>query len=63
MRILKAAQAEQMGFSLDKRKRRRQHRLAAKNLLTNGGVFNGASARGSTFHGVALWHLDQARYL
>lgn len=41
-----------MGYSSDKRKRRRQHRVAAKRLRKQGG---------STFHTVARWHLAQAR--
>lgn len=45
----------------DKRKKRRMHRNAAKNLLSNGGLFNGFSAPGSTFWCVAQWHLKQAR--
>lgn len=50
-------------YSTDKRKRRNQHRTAAKSLLGSGGFFNGFSARGSTMHSVAGWHLAQARYL
>lgn len=42
-------------------KKRRGHRQAAKSLLNGGGFFNGHSARGSTFHCVAVWHLKQAR--
>lgn len=63
MALLNKQRAEQMGFSSDKRKRRRQHRNAAKNLLANGGVFNGLSAPGSTFWQVAQWHKSQARAL
>ncbi len=50
-------------YSTDKRKRRNQHRTAAKRLLKGGGFFNGYSARGSTFWYVAQWHLSQARYV
>lgn len=32
------------GMTIDKRKKRRAHRKAAKNLLKNGGLFNGFSA-------------------
>lgn len=52
-----------LGFSSDKRKRRNEHRRAAHNLLTNGGVFNNFSAKGSTFNAVVSWHLNNARYL
>lgn len=45
----------------DKRKVRRMHRQAADNLLSSGGFFNSFSARGSTFHFVAMWHLNRAR--
>lgn len=50
-------------YSSDKRKRRRQHRIAAKNLLGQGGFFNAQSARGSTLNTVAGWHLAQARWV
>lgn len=63
MALLNKTRAAQMGFSADKRKRRRQHRKAAKNLLINGGFFNGFSAPGSTFWQVAQWHKAQARAL
>ena len=52
-----------LGYSNDKRKRRNQHRQNAKTLLSNGGVFNVFSARGSTFWHVAQWHLNNAKYL
>lgn len=63
MAPLNKQRAAQMGFSADKRKRRRQHRQAAKNLLNNGGFFNGYSSLGSTFWQVAQWHKAQARAL
>ncbi len=63
MALLNKQRSAQMGFSTDIRKRRRQHRKAARQLLTGGGIFNGLSARGSTFHAVAMWHLEQARAL
>ena len=50
-------------YSTDKRKRRNQHRKAARHLLTHGGFFNGFSAPGSTFWHVAQWHLSMARHL
>lgn len=62
MRVMSPTEAITQGFSSDKRRRRRQHRLAARDLLRGGGFFNGFSARGSTMHSVALWHLFQARY-
>ena len=46
--------AHVIGFSHDRRKRRRQHRKAAKVLLSYGS---------SIFNGVAAWHLYQARHL
>lgn len=49
------------GMTIDKRKKRRAHRKAAKNLLKNGGLFNGFSAPGSTFFCIAQWHLKQSR--
>lgn len=64
MVLLNKQRAAQMGFSTDKRKRRRQHRTAARYLLKNGGFFNGYSdRRGSMFNEVAMWHLEQARAL
>lgn len=48
-------------MTIDKRKKRRAHRKAAKNLLKNGGLFNGFSAPGSTFFCIAQWHLKQSR--
>lgn len=63
MRLLAQKQAASFGYSADPRKQRRQHRQAANDLLRNGGAFNGFSARGSTFHSVATWHLEQAKLL
>lgn len=48
---------------MDKRKKRKAHRNMAKNLLGGGGLFNGYSARGSSFWLVAMWHLKKARNL
>lgn len=59
--ILTRKQAVANGFSPDNKKRRKQHRRAAKNLFHQGGFFNGYSARGSSMGQVALWHLAQAR--
>ena len=56
-------QPVQIGFFTDKRRRRRQHRCAARNLLRQGGFFNAWSARGSVFGQVAQWHLGRARAL
>lgn len=60
---LNKKRAAEMGYSPDKRKRRRQHRRNARALLKGGGFFNGFSAYGSRFHAVAMWHLAQARAL
>lgn len=48
------AKAVSMGYSADKRKRRRQHRKNARFLGTNGG--------GSIFGSVVRWHRTQARW-
>lgn len=50
-------------FSSDKRKRRRQHRVAAREMLAGGSLLNATSRPGSTLHSVAMWHLSQARSL
>lgn len=63
MRVLSTQQACAMGYSPDKRKRRRQHRANARDLLGNGGFFNGYSAPGSMFWELAQWHKAQARAL
>ena len=55
--------ARKAGYPTDKRKRRRMHRNNARQLLTQGGAFHSFSARGTTFHTVAMWHLTQAKYL
>lgn len=60
-RILSAAEARDMGFSADKRKRRREHRQAARKLLRSGGFFNNLSAPRTTYWEVAQWHKAQAR--
>lgn len=61
MKALNKKQALQLGLSLDKRKRRNQHRTAARNLLREGGFFNNLSAPNSTFWQIAQWHKNQAR--
>lgn len=63
MKALSTERAVSMGYSSDRRKRKRQHRKAARALLRSGGFFNGLSAPGSSFHAVAQWHLAQARAL
>lgn len=50
-------------FSSDKRKRRRQHRRAARRLIEMGTLLNARALPGMTPHAVARWHLQQARYL
>lgn len=50
-----------MGFSADKRKRRREHRQAARKLLRSGGFFNNLSAPRTAYWEVAQWHKAQAR--
>lgn len=60
---LTATKAHALGLSTDQRIRKRQHRNAAKDLLSSGGFMNGFSAPGSSFHSVAMWHLRQARLL
>lgn len=62
-RLISRSQAQRMGFSTSDRKRKRQHRQQARQLLTSGGFFNGNSMRGTSFHEVAMWHLAQARLL
>jgi len=63
MSLLKQKHAVNLGFSLDKRKRRRQHRRCAIAMLGSGGFFNGLSSPGSTFFEIAQWHKAQARAL
>jgi len=63
MKTMNKSLAVKIGFSVDKRKRRNQHRKAARKILNSGGFFNSYSARGTTFGEVAVWHLSQARYI
>ena len=51
------------GYSLDKRKRRNQHRRNARHILQSGGFFDNFASHGSTLWCIAQWHLNQARYL
>lgn len=62
-RALPAAKAQKMGFSKDRRKRRSQHRQAARRLIDSGTLLNTKAPRGSTPHAIAAWHLAQARWL
>lgn len=41
MKALSTERAVSMGYSSDRRKRKRQHRIAARALLRDGGFFNG----------------------
>lgn len=59
MKALNNWKAVELKYAYDKRKRRRQHRRAARELL-KGGFLNGYSAPGTTFWYVAQWHLKQA---
>lgn len=52
-RYLTNAQAERIEYSPDRRRRRGQHRRAARSLRSQGG--------GSTIRAVVAWHLQQAR--
>ena len=65
MKVAKFKNVVDLGFSHDRRRRRRQHRDAAKELLfgSGAGLMNGMSARGSTTWWAAQWHLYNARYL
>ncbi|GKS95598.1 MULTISPECIES: hypothetical protein [unclassified Acidovorax] len=62
-RLLRDDRAIKMGYSADKRKRKNQHRVNAKQLLREAGFFAQGGQRGTTMHQVAKWHLDQARML
>lgn len=60
--VMTKARGEKMGYSTDKRRRRRQHRQAARELINGGTFLNARAPRGSTPNSVARWHLFQARY-
>jgi hypothetical protein len=52
------------GYSPDKRKRRNQHRTAARQLIKDGTFLNpGCAPRGSIPGVMAQWHLNNARWL
>ena len=53
-RVMSKQWAKDEGYSLDKRKRRNQHREAARQLSKQGG---------SIAASVVPWHLFQARYI
>ena len=63
MKAMNRIRAMKMGFSPDRRKRKRQHRKAAKRLIGGGTFLNSTAPRGSTPWMVAQWHLAQARAL
>lgn len=63
LRVLKPEDARARGFSPDRRKRRHEHRLAARRLMRAGTLLNLSAPIGSIPHEVARWHLFQARYL
>ncbi len=63
IRILSQERASKMGYSTDKRRRRRQHRICARNLMNAGTLLNGKAPRTSIPSEVASWHLLQARFL
>jgi hypothetical protein len=63
MKVLSDQLAVSMGYSPDKRKRRREHRNAAKELMASGTLLNPRTSRNTILGSVAWWHLQQARYL
>jgi hypothetical protein len=63
MHALNRKGAVNMGLSPDRRKRKRQHRRAAKSLIEGGTLLNARARVGSTPWAVAQWHLAQARAL
>lgn len=63
MKTMSAKKAAELGFSADKRKRRRQHRAAARRLTEFDRMLGERPAVGTVSHGVASWHLNQARFL
>lgn len=46
----------------DKRRVRREHRTAARDLIRGGTLFNARAPIGSTPWMVAQWHRQRARY-
>lgn len=64
LRVLPPKQAAEMGYSRDRRKRRHQHRAAARKLMGAGSLLSpGRTQPGSNIHGVVVWHLFNARFL
>lgn len=61
MKILTQAEAIKLGYSADKRKRRREHRANAKRLIAGGTFLNARAPKDSIPGFVARWHLAQAR--
>lgn len=61
-RLLGKDRAAALGYSADKRRRRREHRRNARDLLEGGVLFYAKAPVGSTPHTIAMWHLYQARY-
>jgi len=53
----------ELGYSSDRRIRRRQHRNAAKRLLLDGGIFNHFCCPGTSYYIITRWHLMNARRL
>lgn len=62
-KVMKACLAQRHGYPIDRRKRRRLHRAAAKCLIAGGTLLNGRAPVGSTPWLAAQWHLFQARHL
>lgn len=60
IKVLSQAVAVNIGYSKDRRKRKREHRLAAKKLLNSGTLFYVIAPKGSTLYNIAQWHLAQA---
>lgn len=62
-KVMTQQEARQRGFSADKRKRRREHRQAARALIHGGTLFNARAPIGSIPWEVSRWHLWQARHV
>lgn len=61
MKYLSNDKAVEMGYSRDRRVRRRQFRDNAKYLLNAGSFLNPKSVKGTTNYSVAQWHIFQSR--
>ena len=61
MKYLSNDKAVEMGYSRDRRVRRRQFRDNAKYLLHAGSLLNYPTTRGTTNYYVAQWHIFQSR--